>query len=213
MGQSVPYRRNLTEEDLLRMRLPRRYWNARFDQISDDAVEGAPMSVRDGVRRYLEQAEEMVRSGHGLLLWGANGTGKTCIAAVIAKEFRRRGNPVLFMEAADMKRFVVEREMFDEDQTYWDRAMNVTVLVIDDFGKGAVDDTGFGSRLMDELVRHRNAHRLVTIITTNYRTKALGEVLMASTMASLKEHVAPVEVVGADRREAVAHAMAATLRE
>ncbi len=201
VGQSVQYTRKLTESDLVRMRIPKRHWHARPDHVSDDTVQGASMSVREAMRRYVDKIDEVVKLGQGLLLWGANGTGKSSIAVILGKEFRRRGYPVLYMEAADMKRVVVDREMFDDEQLFWDRALNVSVLILDDLGKGCVDGTGFGMRLLDELIRHRNAHKLVTIITTNWRTKELASEVMASTAASLKEHVHPVEVVGVDQRD------------
>lgn len=204
MGEAVPYQRKLTEEDLIRMRIPKRYWTAQPDQISDSVVRDAPMSVRDAMRRYVERMDDNVRQGQGLLLWGPNGRGKTCIAVVLGKEFRRRGHPVLYLEAADMKRIVIEHEMFDDEQSCWDRALNVAVLVLDDLGKGVVDETGFGMRLLDELIRHRNAHRLITIITTNWRIDEIAGEVMKSTAASLQEHVHPVEVVGNDRREIAA---------
>jgi DNA replication protein DnaC len=202
------YWRRLTDSDLVRMRVPRRYWTVACDGIPDGKTVGHGVSTQQAARNYMRQIDEMRRQGRGLLLWGGNGTGKTCMAIVIAKEFRRRGYPVLFMAAADIKRMVVEREMFDEDQTFWDRALNVDVLVIDDLGKGSQDSTGFGARMFDELIRHRNASKLVTIITTNMNQKDLAEELKVSTMSSLKEHVFPIHVSGIDRRDAVADGIA-----
>ncbi|MFA4971192.1 MAG: ATP-binding protein [bacterium] len=212
-GATVTYWRKLTEEDLRRMRVPRRYWSVRGDEISDEAGRAGGISARAAVRSYMGQLPEMRRRGVGLVLWGTNGTGKTSIAVFIAMEFRRRGNPVLYAEAADLKRLIVEREMFDEDQTFWDRALNVDVLVLDDLGKGTQDSTGFGARIIDELIRHRNANRLVTIITTNMSPDQMAEELKVSSMASLKEHAMPVHVCGIDRRDAVARELQATLRE
>jgi len=203
------YWRRLTDSDLTRMRVPRRYWEVRHDAIPDGASVG--ISARQAATNYMTQIDEMRRTGMGLLLWGTNGTGKTCMAIVIAKEFRRRGYPVLYIEAADIKRLVIEREMFDEDQTFWDRALNVDVLVLDDLGKGTQDSTGLGARLFDELIRHRNANKLVTIITTNMNQRDLLEELKVSTMSSLKEHVFPIHVSGIDRRDSVADGIAKSL--
>jgi len=208
MGQLVELRRRkLTEKDLIRMRLPKRYWEVNCDGVSDvsDSKEGK--SPRDILTRYLRQIESMREQGLGMLLWGANGTGKTSIAAIIAKEYRRRFNPVLFIEAASLKSLVVSKEHFDEDETYWQRAMSVDVLVLDDLGKGTQDSTGFGERLIDELIRTRNANKLVTIITTNAvprgKGEALTDILKPSTLHSLKEHVMAIHVRGVDQREEI----------
>ena len=100
-----------------------------------------------------------------------------------------------------MKRMIIEKEYFDDEETFWQRAMTVDVLVLDDLGKGSQDSTGFGVRVIDELVRGRNAAKLVTFLTTNMRPDTrLAQELKASTMHSLKEHVLPIEVRGEDQR-------------
>lgn len=199
-------RRDLTKDDLRRMKIPDRYWHVRFSGISDEVVDKKFSTPREIVKNYVEKLAEMRAKGMGLLLWGPNGAGKTSMAVVIAKEFRRQLHPVLYVSAADLKRLVTERESFDDDETYWQRAMTVDVLVLDDLGKGTQDSVGFGERLIDELIRERNAKRLVTIITTNMQVGGKGknqleDALNASTVASLKEHVVPAEVRGIDLRE------------
>jgi len=206
MGKLVQLKRSLTSNDLVRMRIPRRYWKVTFDAISDKLAEGATRTPKQAVREYLENMDAYFEEGVGVLFWGTNGTGKTSLSVVIAKEYRRRMRTVLFMDAADLKRLVIEKEHFDEDETFWQRANSVDVLVLDDLGKGAQDRTGFGARLIDELIRTRNSNQRVTIITTNMRPKQeakgekLGDVLKPSTMASLKEHVKAVHIAGADFR-------------
>lgn len=199
----IPYRREIGASDLERMRVPNRYWRVRFDEISEEEIEGTGKSAKDIVAKYISNMNDMVREGVGFVFFGDNGAGKTCCSVVLAKEFRRRGKTVLFVEASDLKRMVVERERFDEDETYWDRAKGADVLVLDDFGKGVQDSTGFGAELFDELIRARNARKLVTMITANqpvqYWKEKFG--LKKSTVCTLKECMMPVEVSGRDRRD------------
>ncbi len=201
MCKAAEFRRDLRGDDLVRMRIPKRHWTVKFDSIPDVETDGG-VSSRQVVKRYIENLSEMYSGGRGLLLFGKNGTGKTSMAVLIGKEYRRRGYTVLFMEAADLKRLVIDKEHFDEDETVWERAMSVDVLIIDDFGKGIADRTGFGARLWDELIRGRNSRKLVTFITTNAHPDDMCEELdlLVSTMASLQEHTVPVEVEGPDQR-------------
>lgn len=210
---NIPFRRKLTASDLHRMNIPSRYWGVRFEDISEDIIRGTNKSPKDVIRNYIINMEDMRRVGAGFVFWGQNGTGKSSISVVLAKEYRRRGYTVLFMEAADLKRMVSEREHFDEDETYWDRAKSVDVLILDDFGKGVIDGKGFGATLFDELIRARNSRKLVTIITSNPIVEEWEERfdLKSSTIHVLKECTLPVEVVGCDKRGESAKKLAAMI--
>jgi DNA replication protein DnaC len=187
------FRRELTQDDLIRAKIPVRHWEASFSGVQE--------SAREHAQKYLMGVESMAQRGIGLLLWGPNGIGKTSLSVVIGKELRRRGYSLLFLECSTIKSSVIQNEMFDEEQSVWDRAKSVDVLILDDLGKGVQDSTGFGARVVDDLIRHRNANRRITFITTNMTVKALEEELKPSTMHSLKECIYPVKLLGSDLRE------------
>lgn len=200
MSGQLPFRKSLTQADMERMRLPRRYWECVRELISDESVGDKP-SPKETASRYLSKIDEMMDRGIGLLLWGDNGRGKTSISAVVGKEARRRGYTVLYSECANLKRCVIERIVFDDDESMWERARSVDLLILDDLGKGVQDRTGFGARLLDELIRHRNAEKLATVITTNLDLDDLEDELKDSTMHSLKECIIPFRIRGRDRRD------------
>lgn len=200
---NIPFRRELKISDLERMKIPKRYWMSRFDLLSDEDNGRGDGSIKDLVERYMKNMSEMRKEGCGLILFGNNSVGKTCSSVVLAKEFRRRGNTVLFVEAADLKRLVAQKEYFDDEEMYWERAKSVDVLVVDDFGKGIMDETGFGASLFDELIRTRNSNKRVTIITSNIKPQKWEEELdlKVSTIRTLKECTVPFHVKGIDYRE------------
>lgn len=195
----VPYRREIQSKDMDRMRIPVRYWSSKYDEISSD---GGNESLKHVVGKYIANMQDMRKAGCGLVIYGDNGVGKSCSAVVIAKEYRRRGSTVLFIEAADLKRMVVQKEHFDEDETYWERAKDVDVLVVDDFGKGVMDSTGFGATLFDELIRTRSANKRVTIITSNTEPPSwISELdIKKSTVQSLRECAVAVQATGENKR-------------
>lgn len=199
--ENLTYRRELNTADMERMRIPKRYWGARFDMLTKD---GGNESVHAYVSKYIDDLDTFRKNGAGFIFWGINGVGKSCGSVVLAKEFRRRGHTVLFMEASELKRMVIEKEYFDETQLYWDRARNVELLVLDDFGKGVMDSTGFGASLFDELIRARNARKLPTIVTSNSNPREWEKEfdLKKSTMSTLKECTIPVHVTGEILRDA-----------
>ena len=199
MGGKTTYLKELTARDMSRMLIPDRYWDCTLDGISDEVCD--TLSPRDVVRRYLSRLDEFMARGIGLLLWGANGRGKTGMGVVLAKWARRHGHKVLFMEAAELKRCVIESVAFDDVETMWERASVVDLLVLDDLGKGAKDRTGFGAWMIDQLIRHRSANKRATVITTNMDLDQLAIEMKSSTMHSLKECIIPFHVEGVDRRD------------
>jgi DNA replication protein DnaC len=202
MFANVPFRRDLNTNDLERMRIPKRYWKSSFYKLTDVSLEGED-SLKNIVEKYILNMEKMRKEGGGFILYGDNGCGKSCGSVVLAKEFRRRGNTVLFIEAADLKRLVASKEYFDDEETYWERSKDVDVLIVDDFGKGIMDNKGFGASLFDELIRTRNANKRVTIITSNISPQRWQEELelKKSTIHALKECTIPVPVIGDNKRD------------
>ena len=188
--------------DLLRCRFPRRHWEASVAKASKSVTgcehTNPPMPWEIGCG-YVKKMDVMLKSGVGLLLWGANGRGKTALAVSIGKEFRRRGSTVLFIECAAVKDIFINKAAFE---TVWRRAQRVDVLILDDLGKGVQDSKGFGARVIDQLIRHRVSNQKVTFITTNIDPPRLADELKISTMHSLKESIVPVKIIGPDRREA-----------
>lgn len=188
------YRTPLRVDHLLLMRIPRRHWTAAFAEIEHE-------KLRDTVEDYLRQLDERLDAGDGLLLWGPNGTGKTSAAVVIAKEARRRGAPVLFVNAEDLRQASIEGAIFHEDMTLMDRAREVEVLIVDDLGKDHRGQTGYSDTLFENLIRYRSANRRTTFVTTNLKPSKLMERYKASMMDVMREAMVPVAVEGTSLRE------------
>lgn len=204
-------RRPLTKEDLLRMNLPRRFWEARFERVTEHMGVNKSYTLKDVVRNYLEKFETMVEKGAGMMLWGQNGLGKTCAAAVVAMEARRRGRSVLFITAAEYMQCVHNKVWFDTEQTMADRARAVDILVIDDFGKDYRDSKGFADKMFEDLLRTRSANVRVTILTMNMALEKFIETAPPSVTQVLKEVVVPIEVTGPDRRDEASQELASLL--
>ncbi len=194
--EPTSFRRRLSSRDMQRMMIPKRFWGAKFSEIAAEGEE----PLRPKIGKFLEHLDAMMENGLGFLLWGDNGRGKSCAAAVVMKEARRRGYTALFLSAAEMKSAVMNHVRFDNDETLWERAHSVDLLVIDDLGKGVQDEKGFGDRLLDELVRHRAANLRSTWVTTNMTPSKFRELYKKSTFAAMQETVIPLRVHGDDRR-------------
>lgn len=186
-------KRKLNESDMILMRIPRRYWECSY--------KGINKVNRKYIDDYLKHRQELIDKGVGLLFWGDNGKGKTGASVVLAKELKRHYHKVLFVEASNLKNIVVNKVYYDEYTTLWQKIQSVEVLFLDDLGKGTLDKTGFGVRLIDGLIRHRNANKDPTFVTTNMNDKQIKEFLKKSTIHTFKECLFPVFFKGEDLRE------------
>lgn len=188
-------RRKLTEEDLVRMRVPARYTRASLEGCCGEGVDGKP-SIRAIVETYIAKFDEMVGRGVGLMLWGNNDIGKTGAAVVLAKEARRRGMTVLIATAEGLRSGVLNKTRFDMEQTLWDRALEVDFLVLDDLAKEHRDAQGFGERLFEDLIRQRSGALKTTMITSNMSPEQMqsGEFAYKPSMLKvMRENTVPVK--------------------
>lgn len=206
--------RKLTSGDLVRMRLPERYWNASFDAIS----EGKHKVV---TQRFLAKIPELMAKGMGLLLWGDNSTGKTSVASVIAKQARRLGFTVLVLRTSELVRGDLRREWYSADKTksVYDRAKEVDMLVLDDLGKehhaASGYEVGYATDLLEDLIRDRVARCKSLVVTTNIDPSTIGkksdaddlQLYKKSMREVMKGSVFPVKVEGKNFRKEEAKAL------
>lgn len=196
--------RKLTEHDVERMMIPVRYWNVSLQGVEAMAkahgTDEVPLA--SVLTNFVEKMDDMVSGGSGIMLYGNNGRGKTGALVWLAMQARRRGHTVLYVETAKLKQYKIERTPFDANESMWERALDVDVLVLDDLGKGVSDSKGFMQELVDELVRTRGAYLKTTLVSTNIEPAKLvnEDFLKKSTLAMMQETVAFLHVSGEDLR-------------
>jgi len=149
-----------------RMRIARLFASARIPR----AYEGdtfADYDITDGNKGAVAAAHLMIAGEiGGLFMHGVRGTGKTKLAAIIANERARAGNPVLFASVPDL--------MADIRSSFKDNSTSETVqavketpfLVLDDLGSEKMSEW-VGEQLFC-IVNHRYNERLQTVVTSNY---------------------------------------------
>lgn len=188
----VGQRNALTKEHFILMRIPKRFWTVTFAQIESD--------LQEIVRNYLNNMDQMLDEGHGLLFWGENGRGKTSAAAFVAREVRRTGASVLMVTSASLIESVIEKTEVEEGLLL-DRARSVDFLLLDDLGKEHSTKTGFSERALENLFRDRSSSHLTTFVTTNMSFDGLIQRYKKSMLEVMKEILLPVKVEGRDFRE------------
>lgn len=197
----------LTRVQLKRLNIGELYWNASYDQIPKHAA------YKMFVGRYLVKLETVINKGIGLYLWGDNSRGKTYIAAIICKAAVEKGYTAYMILADDLKSAVIERLLFDEDTTVMQRAKDVDILVVEDFGKEyRGDNSNFVEVQFENLLRARRRRKKVTIMTSNMNPDdELQKIYGNSTAEILKEILYPYEIKGKNWRNTEAEKIEAVL--
>jgi DNA replication protein DnaC len=162
--EPISMRRPLTERDLRLMQLPERLWGASLGKVPGEGVPESPNTI---IRKYLKILRDMMSEGIGLLIHGEGRGGKSSAAAVVAKEARRQGKTVLFIESSNLVDSILDRTEWDSTQTMKERAKTVDLLVLDDFGKEFRDKAGLAEKVLESILRARAQAMRPTIMTTN----------------------------------------------
>lgn len=111
------------------------------------------------------------RPERGLYMHGGTGTGKTFLAALVAKEFIRRGAGVVFGDVPALMEGL--KRSFDKGGTeeLMRRYTSAELLVLDDMGAGQMTEWNVGV-LYQILNLRYNAQRTI-VVTSNYAPEML----------------------------------------
>jgi DNA replication protein DnaC len=156
---------NPTQSDLSSLALHREQRFHNFEVERGD-LKG---EERLNLHNVTEACQEYARDPQGwLVLSGANGCGKTHLAAAIANEWGARGNNVMFIVTPDLldhlRAAYSPQAMTSYDQRF-DTIKRVALLVLDDLGTESA--TPWAREKLYQLLNYRYNARLPTIITTS----------------------------------------------
>lgn len=168
-------------DDLMRVaNVPMRKWKVSLDQIPGEPEYLAP------VRAYLENLQQNLVVGDGLLLYGPYRSGKSSIAACVVREViahRCRAYWLLASELADG---------WEEQDHRYDFMRNAHFIVLDDLGTEGNYD--FRKDMIRRALRYRLENAGAMIITTNMAPADLKQTYGEKMFALMRECLAPVAV-------------------
>jgi DNA replication protein DnaC len=175
--------------------IPRLHRGARFD-----GARPTPAVV--GARRYLD-AEEGYRTGRALVLLGPTGSGKTFAAAAALDQLAHVDPRVGYRPSAAFYHVgALIAELLDSHRrpATLDRAKETHLLVIDDYGASYVATDGLAACLLEEILMHRHAEILPTVLTSNLTAAELRTTFTDRVLDRLSEWATVISVAGPSLR-------------
>lgn len=140
----------------------------------------------DGNHGAVQIAQNMVRGKNvekGLYLYGARGTGKSLLAAIVGNLFLQQGRDVIFAGPSQLR--YQFRELFKNPDQLHLELETCDLLILDNLG--AERFNSWGLEQLSRIVNSRYQDKKLTIVTSNYGMKKL-EAKMALVVGNPGNH-------------------------
>lgn len=151
--------------------IPQVYWESHIKNIPDKAYKEQVIEWINGLKA---NRFNHLESSKGMYIHGPYGSGKSAIAAMLLRAGVGVGIFGLWVNYRQIAGFKIDKNEFDEHETYYERMLSVPLLVIDEVEFKI--NKGFLVETLEDLVRNRTQKRRPTVVTSNHSTKYLSEI-------------------------------------
>ncbi len=168
-------------------------------QFRDFDVRGAGLRAeeRESLEAALRAAMAYADDPRGwLMLQGANGCGKTHLAAAIANRVLNNGRSAFFAVVPDLLDYLRASFAPGKDAPYdelFEQVRNVDLLVLDDLG--AQSTTPWAQEKLYQVVNYRHVSGLPTVVTTDQPLDALQTAHPRIVARVAAPHAGPILVI------------------
>jgi DNA replication protein DnaC len=197
-----PKRPFINEQSLILMGVPKHFCKVTLDDFKTyDGVKEVKVFVED----YIKHLPQNIEDNRGIFFCGSNGVGKSMLSCIILKEaYRRRyscrrvtfSQYINYYTEAWNVRDKNEKDTLESD--FYEQYKGVEFLVLEEIGKEI--DSKIAKPILEDLLRYREEHGLVTVICSNIPMKVVEETYGPSVASLCKGHMTPVTIVGKDMR-------------
>ena len=201
-----PLRREISNESLVMMGVPRRFCNKTIEDFNTYGKKSLS-SIKEFVEDYINDLDTNVEENRGICFIGSNGVGKSLLSCIILKEMykhRYSCRRVTFSSyisayteswgANKSEKDVIESELYEKYK-------GVEFLVLEEIGKEI--DSKIAKPILEDLLRYREEHGLVTIICTNLTPVTLKELYGASVCSLINGNMTVIVIDSEDKRQEV----------
>lgn len=201
---SRPLRTYVNPTSLSLIGIPKSFIDTELSDFETNSNESL-IEVKEFISEYLNNLDNNFENNKGLFLCGSNGVGKTMISCIILKEaykHRYTTRRATFVDYIDRytkvwsARSIEEKDLFEDDLYTYYKA--VEFLVLEEVGKEI--DSKVAAPILEDLLRYREDHGLVTIICTNLNVETLSDRYGESCMSLLRGNTVPITIESKDKR-------------
>ena len=201
-----PIRSSLSESSLIMMGVPKKFVNKTIDDFKDYGSEELA-EVKEYIIDYINHIPDNMEENKGIFFYGANGVGKSFLSSIILKEFYRHrysSRRVTFAQYITEYTRVWdyrgdEKDMIESD--FYARYKAVEFLLIEEIGKEI--DSKIAKPILEDLLRYREEHGLVTLICTNMTPRDIKDSYGASICSLINGNMTVIVIDSEDMRQEV----------
>ena len=202
-----PVRETVSERSLVLMGVPKRYTSKTIKDFKDYGSKELK-SIKDFCVSYINNIHENFEENRGIFFFGSNGVGKSFLSSIILKEaYRNRYSCRRVTFSAYISYYTESWSVKDKDDRdvlevdFYEKYKGVEFLVLEEVGKEI--DSKVATPILEDLLRYREEHGLVTIICSNITPKEVEQKYGASIMSVIKGCMTPIKIVSKDKRQEV----------
>lgn len=173
--------------ELVKSKIPMDYWRLTLDDLQ------VKRQYKQFVNYYIERMDKAVRRSLGVILFGANGIGKTSLMCEIGKEAVVRGYRVQY--------FTVQQyiDAVKGDSPIVKEYSDTNVILLDEVDKVYIKKgSSYVAKALEEFLRRMVSFGRTIIACTNYDEETFTQVFGDSTVSMLRRHSKFLEVEGSD---------------
>lgn len=197
-----PMRPAVSESSLILMGVPKHFCKVTLDDFKEYPEV---REVKKFVKEYIDNLYENMEENRGIFFCGSNGVGKSMLSCIILKEAYRRRYTCrrvtfsqyigYYTEAWNVKD-KKEKDALELD--FYEQYKGVEFLVLEEIGKEI--DSKIAKPILEDLLRYREEHGLVTIICCNLDLPEFKNLYGNSICSLVNGNETIIKIVGKDRR-------------
>lgn len=201
-----PLRNEVSSQSLILMGVPKKYTSKTIKDFKDYGSSDL-RKVKQFCENYLKSIDDNIEDNRGIFFFGSNGVGKSFLSCILLKEaYRHRYSCRRITFSSYISAYTEgwgatkdERDVIEQDLL--DKYKGVEFLVLEEIGKEI--DSKIAKPILEDLLRYREEHGLVTIICSNITIKDIQEIYGTSITSIIKGCMTPIKIVSNDKREEV----------